>query len=198
MSPQTYVLSDQFKEAFDYAFTLHRSQIRKASNVPYLSHLMAVAALVLEDDGDEEEAIAALLHDAVEDQGGLQTLEQIRVRFGDRVAKIVEECSDTFSSPKPPWRERKLNFLHSLSKANPSVLKVSLADKLHNLRSLLSGYCRDGEEIWKRFRGGKDGTLWYHHQLSKAFHQHVENDMLAEYDRVLNILEGMIEIEGRE
>jgi (p)ppGpp synthase/HD superfamily hydrolase len=193
MSTQNTLLSDQFQEAFNYAFKLHRNQIRKGSDVPYLSHLMSVAALVLENGGDEEEAIAALLHDAVEDQGGLETLDQIRQLFGERVASIVEECTDSFSTPKPPWRDRKLNYLQRLEYASTSALIVSLADKLHNIQSLLFVYLRDGEEIWKRFRGGKEGTLWYYHQLSSTFHTHGENPMLTEFDRVLGRLDRLIE-----
>jgi (p)ppGpp synthase/HD superfamily hydrolase len=193
MSFQNSSLSDRFQEAFNFAFKLHRNQIRKGSHIPYITHLMAVAALVLENGGDEEEAIAALLHDAVEDQGGLETLEQIRSRFGESVAYIVKECSDSFSTPKPPWRERKLNYLNKLESASPSVLRVSLADKLHNIRSLLSIYLQDGEEIWERFRGGKEGTLWYYHQLSRTFQLHGENIMLSEFNDVLNRLDRIIE-----
>lgn len=186
-------LSDQYQEAFDFAFQLHKNQIRKGSFVPYISHLMAVSVLVLENGGDEEEAIAALLHDAVEDQGGLKTLSEIKERFGDRVASIVEECSDSFSSPKPPWRERKEKYLHKLENAPTSVLRVSLADKLHNIQSLYLTYLRDGEETWNRFRGGKEGTMWYYHQLSKKFHQHGKNAMLEDFDRILNQLDLTVE-----
>jgi (p)ppGpp synthase/HD superfamily hydrolase len=193
MSFQNSSLSNRFQEAFNFAFKLHRNQIRKGSKIPYLTHLMAVATLVLENGGNEEEAIAALLHDAVEDQGGLETLEQIRNRFGEGVAYIVKECSDSFSTPKPPWRERKLNYLNKLESASPSVLRVSLADKLHNIRSLLSIYLQDGEEIWERFRGGKEGTLWYYHQLSRTFQLHGENIMLSEFNDVLNRLDRIIE-----
>jgi (p)ppGpp synthase/HD superfamily hydrolase len=193
MSYQAALLSDQFQKAFDYAFKLHRNQIRKGSNIPYLSHLLAVAALVLEDGGDEAEAIAALLHDAVEDQGGFETLNQIKVHFGETIASIVEECSDSFTTPKPPWRERKLEYLKKLSSASPSGLKVSLADKLHNIRSLILAYQKYGEAIWRNFRGGKEGTMWYYHQLSGIFHQHGENVMLAEFDHALRQLDQMIE-----
>jgi (p)ppGpp synthase/HD superfamily hydrolase len=198
MSLQTLTLSENFKEAFNYAFMLHKNQIRKGTNVPYLSHLMAVAVLVLENGGDEEEAIAALLHDAVEDQGGLQTLEEIKRRFGERVSTIVEGCTDSFSIPKPPWRERKLRYLRNLTHASGSILKVSLADKLHNIHSMTHAYQEYREQIWERFRGGKDGTLWYYHQLSRTFHRHGENAMLAEFDRILHQLETLIESEGRE
>lgn len=192
MSFPAVSLSDQFQKAFDYAFKLHRDQIRKGSNIPYLSHLLAVTALVMEDGGDEEEAIAALLHDAVEDQGGLETLNHIKVHFGERVASIVEECSDSFTTPKPPWRVRKSKYLEKLSTASPSVLKVSLADKLHNIRSLILAYQKEGQAIWSNFRGGKEGTMWYYHQLSIIFHRHGENVMLAEFDHALSQLDQLI------
>jgi len=192
MSFQAASLSDQFQKAFDYAFKLHRNQIRKGSNIPYISHLLAVTALVMEDGGDEEEAIAALLHDAVEDQGGLETLNQIKVHFGERVASIVEECSDSFTTPKPPWRDRKSKYLENLSSASPSVLKVSLADKLHNIRSLILAYQKEGQAIWSNFRGGKEGTMWYYHQLSNIFHRHGENVMLAEFDHALGQLDQLV------
>ncbi|OGO18244.1 MAG: phosphohydrolase [Chloroflexi bacterium RBG_16_48_8] len=186
-------LSDRFQEAFNFAFQLHKNQIRKGSDVPYITHLMAVAVLVLENGGDEEEAIVALLHDAVEDQGGLKTLDLIRQRFGEKVASIVEKCSDSFSTPKLPWRDRKESHLHCLVGASPAVLRVSLADKLHNLKSLYSAYRRDGEEIWKHFRGGKEGTLWYYHELSKMFHKEGENIMLSDFDQLLDQFDRMVE-----
>jgi (p)ppGpp synthase/HD superfamily hydrolase len=185
MSEYVQTLGAKFQDAFDFAFQLHKSQIRKGSNVPYISHLMSVTGLVLEDGGDEDEAIAALLHDAVEDQGGLATLEEIRNRFGEKVASMVKECSDSFSIPKPPWIERKEKYLKKLITASPSVLRISLADKLHNIRSLYWAYLQSGEKIWEKFRGGKDGTLWYYHELSKVFHRHENNVMLQEFDRLL-------------
>ena len=189
MSEHVQPLSEKFRSAIDFAFQLHKDQIRKGSNVPYISHLMAVTGLVLESGGDEDEAIAAVLHDAVEDQGGLATLEEIRCRFGDKVASIVKECSDSFSTPKPPWRERKEKYLQKLETASPSVLKISLADKFHNIRSLYWAYLRYGEKTWANFRGGKEGTLWYYHELSKVFHKHNANFMLQEFDRYLEQLE---------
>jgi (p)ppGpp synthase/HD superfamily hydrolase len=155
-------LSGRFQEALVYAATLHDGQVRKGTEVPYVSHLLAVASLVLEHGGDEDEAIAGLLHDAVEDQGGARTLQEIRDRFGDRVAAIVEGCSDTDTIPKPPWRQRKERFLERVRTAQRSVLLVAAADKLHNARTLLASYRAEGEDVWHRFRGGRDGTLWYH------------------------------------
>ena len=189
----SYQLSDRFNEAFNFAFHLHRYQLKKGSHIPYITHLMAVAALVVENGGDEDEAIAGLLHDAVEDQGGLETLEQIRQQYGDEVASIVMECSDTSVTPKPPWRERKEKYLVHLEHASPKALRVSLADKVHNIRCIFFDYQRDGEDLWERFTGKKDGTLWYYHSLSKAFHKVTDNVMLADFDHTLYLLDEMIE-----
>jgi (p)ppGpp synthase/HD superfamily hydrolase len=131
------LLGQRFQAALVQAARLHQRQVRKQSGVPYVSHLLAVCALVLEDGGSEDEAIAALLHDAVEDQGGAQTLDHIRNLFGDEVAAIVDGCSDTDQDPKPPWRERKEAYLRHLADpaTSASVLRVATADKLHNARS---------------------------------------------------------------
>ena len=127
---------------------------------------MAVFSLVLEQGGDEDQAIAALLHDAVEDQGGQPTLQEIRRRFGERVARLVEACTDVDIDPKPPWRPRKELYLRHLQSAPPEVLPVVLADKIHNARAILRDYRQLGDEVWKRFKGGKDGTLWYYRALA--------------------------------
>jgi GTP pyrophosphokinase len=142
-----------------YAACLHAGQTRKRTDRPYIGHLLGVTALVLENGGDEDEAIAALLHDAVEDQGGVITLEAIRRKFGDRVARIVEGCTDSFTTPKPPWRQRKEDYLARLRTALPDVRLVSAADKLNNAREILRDYRTEGEAVWARFNGGKDGTL---------------------------------------
>jgi (p)ppGpp synthase/HD superfamily hydrolase len=142
--------------------------MRKGTSIPYVAHLLAVAALVLEDDGDEDDAIAALLHDAAEDQGGRERLEDIRSRFGQRVAGIVEACSDTFETPKPPWRERKQSYLQHLESAPDEVLRVSLADKLHNIRAITLDYERLGDRLWKRFNPDSD-QLWYYGALAELF-----------------------------
>ena len=138
-------LSPRLHEALSYAATLHADQQRKASGEPYLAHLLAVAALVMEYGGNEEETIAALLHDAVEDQGGMATLAEIRRRFGPAVAEIVEGCSDTAVAPKPPWRQRKEAYIARLRTRPASVRLVSAADKLHNARSILREYRRQGD-----------------------------------------------------
>jgi (p)ppGpp synthase/HD superfamily hydrolase len=185
----TPVLSPRFEEALLYANRLHAGQFRKGSRVLYISHLLAVTALVLEDGGDEDQAIAALLHDAVEDQGGLETLAEIRRRFGGRVANIVDGCTDTYEQPKPAWRPRKVAYLQHLREACADVRRVSLADKLHNARSILMDLRLDGEMTWERFNGGKEGTLWYYHSLVEIFQQADPNPMVTELASVVERIE---------
>jgi (p)ppGpp synthase/HD superfamily hydrolase len=193
----TVQLTDRFRQALDFAFELHACQVRKGSGVPYISHLLGVAGLVLEDDGDEDEAIAGLLHDAVEDQGGAQTLQAIRERFGERVAEIVSGCSDTDQIPKPPWQARKQAYLAHLRLADASTVKVSLADKIHNGRDILMAYHRFGPEIWGRFKGGRDGTLWYYRQLVCVFRERRNDALVDELDRVVSEMEGLAANEGQ-
>lgn len=158
-------LTERFFQALDYASRLHATQKRKsAGDIPMVSHLLAVTSLVMEGGGTEDEAIAALLHDAVEDQGGRTVYEEIKEKFGSAVADIVLGCSDAESYPggtKPPWQERKEHHIASLQSAGPSILLVIAADKLHNLRDLLEHYRIEGDAVWEHFKGGKDGTLWY-------------------------------------
>jgi (p)ppGpp synthase/HD superfamily hydrolase len=151
------------------AAELHAEQERKSSGVPYVSHVLAVASLVIENGGTEDEAIAALLHDAAEDCGGEQTLAKIREQFGACVADIVLGCSDTTEHPKPPWRARKEKYLSHLAHANSSVQLVAIADKLHNLRATLREYALQGDAFWQHFRSGRDGMLWYFSELVRIF-----------------------------
>ncbi len=162
-------LTNRFEEALIYAARLHASQVRKGSGVPYVSHLLGVCALVLEFGGDEDQAIAGLLHDAIEDQGGNDTREEIRQRFGARVTTIVEGCTDADTLPKPPWKPRKEAYIAHLQKATAEVRLVSAADKLHNVRTITADYRQLGEKLWSRFRGGKEGTLWYYRELVRTF-----------------------------
>ncbi len=162
-------LSDQFLAAFSKAFTLHGDQLRKASQIPYIAHLMTVSALVMENGGNEEQAIAALLHDAVEDAGGLETLEEIRETFGDYVADLVDGCTDSYTQPKEDWKPRKIAYLEKLKNASDDVKLISLADKVHNARSILRDLHRTGENTWDKFKGKKSGTLWYYQSLAKIF-----------------------------
>jgi (p)ppGpp synthase/HD superfamily hydrolase len=184
-----FPLQSRFEEALLLAARLHARQKRKDKDLPYISHLLAVTALVFEDGGDEDEVIAALLHDAVEDQGGLRTLEEIRRRFGERVADIVEGCSDAMIHPKPPWRERKQAYLEHLRTASAGVWRVSLADKLHNARSILADLEQDGESVWSRFNGGKQGSLWYYRSLLEIFQTGDDSHMLREFTRVMEEIE---------
>jgi (p)ppGpp synthase/HD superfamily hydrolase len=184
-----FPLQSRFEEALLLAARLHARQKRKDKDLPYISHLLAVTALVLEDGGDEDEAIAALLHDAVEDQGGLRTLEEIHRRFGERVADIVEGCSDAVIHPKPPWRERKLAYLEHLRTASASVRRVSLADKLHNARTILADLEQDGDGVWERFNGGKQGSLWYYRSLLEIFQSGPDSQMLREFAHVMAKIE---------
>lgn len=182
-------LGERFQAAFELAFQLHRGQKRKGSQVAYISHLMATAALVIEMNGSENEAIAALLHDAVEDQGGYETLDHIRARFGDEVARMVQECSDAFVSPKPPWKERKIQYLAHLPQASSGALRVSLADKIHNARDLLITYAQCGEGTWERFRGGREGTLWYYRSLVTTYQGCCASPWVDELARIVGQLE---------
>jgi (p)ppGpp synthase/HD superfamily hydrolase len=156
-------LSARFTEALVFAAQLHRAQRRKGpAEIPYLAHLLAVAGTVIEHGGTEEEAIAALLHDAVEDQGGLSTRETILRLFGPEVTEIIDGSTDATVSPKPPWRERKERFLARLATAPASIQLVVLADKLSNVRSTIRDLRQFGGEVWNWFRGGEQGTLWYY------------------------------------
>jgi (p)ppGpp synthase/HD superfamily hydrolase len=167
--PRPTKLGPKLQRAFEYAAKMHAGQSRKGTAVPYLSHLMAVASLVLEAGGDEEMAIAALLHDVVEDCGGMPRLQEIRKHFGVRVARIVEGCTDSFTEPKPDWMERKRGYLEELKGADDETRLVSASDKLHNVRTILADYRKHGDAIWVRFNGKKEGTLWYYRALSDEY-----------------------------
>jgi (p)ppGpp synthase/HD superfamily hydrolase len=182
-------LSPRFSEALSYVAELHAGQRRKVSGEPYISHLLAVAAIVMEYGGNEDEAIAALLHDAVEDQGGAATLAEIRGRFGAAVAAIVDGCSDTAESPKPPWRLRKESHIARLRDASPSVRLVVAADKLHNALSLQREHRRRGESLWGFFHGGRDGTLWYYRAVVDVLKQAELNPLVEELDRAVEELQ---------
>jgi (p)ppGpp synthase/HD superfamily hydrolase len=173
-------LTQRFEQALAYATQLHALQYRKLTNIPYVSHLLSVAALTLEDGGDEDEAIAALLHDAVEDQGGIATRLAILELFGERVTAIVDGCTETHIVPKPPWRERKLEYLAKISQASTSVRRVALADKVHNARSILIERRVKGEMVWEKFKGGKSGTLWFYSTFLQIYHSDGFNSPLVD------------------
>lgn len=185
-------LTEKFDRAFLYAAATHSEQKRKGTNIPYLAHLLAVAATVLEYDGDEDMAIAALLHDAVEDQGGLPRLEDIRGRFGDRVADIVLACSDSTDAgqSKAPWEARKERYIAHLAELDRETLLVSLADKIHNARSILRDSRREGigSKVWDRFKRPKNLTVWYYSALAEAFRELLPgqlSDELADIARAM-------------
>ena len=184
-------LSERFSSALEYAARLHSTQARKGTPIPYVAHLLAVSSLVLEHGGDEDEAIAALLHDAVEDQGGAETAAEIRRRFGDRVTDIVLGCTDTDVFPKPPWRPRKEAHLERLRSAPFSVLLVAAADKLHNARAISGEYRQQGEQVWTRFNGGREGTLWYYRATLELLRQRAAGSLVDELTRVVADLEAL-------
>ncbi|WP_199248464.1 HD domain-containing protein [[Phormidium] sp. ETS-05] len=183
------MLSERFNQALVYAAQLHANQKRKGSDVPYVAHLLGVASIALEYGAGEDEAIAALLHDAIEDQGGPATREEIRRRFGDTVTAIVDGCTDAETIPKPPWRQRKEAYIAHIANASGQVRLVSAADKLHNSRSLLKDYRLIGDALWDRFSGGKEGTLWYYRSLVTAFRQHGTTPLIEDLDRTVTELE---------
>jgi (p)ppGpp synthase/HD superfamily hydrolase len=159
--------------ALELAFRLHGHDARKESQIPYLAHLLSVCALVQLDGGSQEEAIAALLHDAIEDKSTQISREEIGKQFGQKVLNIVKISSDTPSDyvggPKPPWKERKQAYIKHIYETDPALLRVTVADKVDNARAILADYQRIGDEVWKRFNAGKDGQLWYYKSCVEAF-----------------------------
>jgi GTP pyrophosphokinase len=182
------ILGARFERALVLAAQLHQQQTRKGTSIPYVSHLLAVASLVIENGGDEDCAIAALLHDAVEDQGGRATLERIRAEFGERVAELVEACTDAEVTPKPPWRARKEQYIAHLAEASDAARLISAADKLHNARAILADYRELGDALWERFAGGREGTLWYYQALVAAFVASGRNRVVDELERTVTEL----------
>lgn len=182
-------LTSRFADAVAYALDLHRGHRRKVAGSPYVAHLLRVAGIAIESGADEDEAIAALLHDAVEDCGGAATSAEIGRRFGARVAEIVDGCSDTDQTPKPPWRPRKEAYLHRLEAASPSVRLIVAADKLDNARSILRDYRQLGESIWDRFRAGREGTLWYFRAVVDALRQTDATPLVEELEQAVRRVE---------
>lgn len=183
------VLGERFEQALQFAAATHRSQVRKGGGIPYVGHLLGVCSLVIEDGGDEDEAIAGLLHDAAEDQGGEAMLDEIRTRFGDHVADIVAACSDTFETPKPPWQARKQTYIDHLEDQPDPVLRLSLADKLFNARAILRDYLLVGDPVWTRFKAGRDAQLWYYRELATRFNLLLPGRMAAELGEVIDDLD---------
>jgi (p)ppGpp synthase/HD superfamily hydrolase len=168
-SKKSWKRSRRFDEAVPFAIEVHRDDTRKGSDIPYIGHLLGVCSLVIEEDGTEDQAIAALLHDTAEDHGGREMLEKIEARFGERVMKIVEACSDTLEDPKPDWRPRKEKYLKRLGEESEEVLLVSLADKLYNARAIVRDYRSVGDKLWDRFSKGRDEQLWYYRSLRETY-----------------------------
>jgi len=182
-------LTSRFREALVWAAELHETQTRKGGDTPYVAHLLAVASTVIEHGGDEDQAIAALLHDAIEDQGGDETRQEMRRRFGDRVVAIVDACTDTDETPKPPWRVRKERYIAHLAEIPDDALLISLADKYQNVSAIWRDYQLVGEKLWDRFSGSKDGTLWYYRSLATAYAARDGGWLATEVDRIVGDLE---------
>ncbi|MBM3491450.1 MAG: bifunctional (p)ppGpp synthetase/guanosine-3',5'-bis(diphosphate) 3'-pyrophosphohydrolase [Alphaproteobacteria bacterium] len=188
-------LTERFERALVYAAQVHGGQARKGSTAPYVAHLLAVAATVLEYGGSEELAIATLLHDAVEDQGGLPRLAHIRHRFGHRVADIVRACSDSVvnsaaGEAKPAWRQRKQRYLDHLATLDAETLLVSLADKVHNARAILRDLRKPevGPAVWQRFSNPRQETLWYYAALAEAFQRFLPGQLADELAEIVAVL----------
>ena len=184
--------TDRFKDALAYAHQVHQGQRRKGTRIPYIAHILGVTAIALEYGADEDEAIGALLHDAAEDGGGEARLAEIRARFGDAVGDIVLGCSDSLvehPEDKLPWRDRKENYLAHIENASDSVSLVSAADKLHNVRAITRDLREHGDEVWERFQGKREGTLWYYEAVADAllrrYHAPLTRDLQSEVDELL-------------
>ena len=182
-------LTTKFKRAFAYAASIHGGKLRKKTRIPDLGHVLGVTAIALEYGADETEAIAALLHDAVEDAGGKKRLLDIQRKFGPKVAKIVEGCTDSLAERKPPWLERKKKYVAHVRSAPIPTKLVSAADKLQNVRSLLRNYHEEGDQLWRRYASGKEGALWYYRALVRAFTGKRIKPLVREIDRALAELE---------
>ncbi|MFO7976687.1 MAG: HD domain-containing protein [Candidatus Hydrogenedentota bacterium] len=179
-------------QAFSFAERLHRDQFRKNTDIPYVYHLLAVAALVGEYGGNDRQVAAAFLHDAAEDQGGEDTLRTIESHFGKEVAAYVRACSDCMSSPKPPWRARKEAFIQQLPELSAETKLIIAADKLHNVRSILRDYRQQGEALWERFNGGRAGTLWYHLSVVETLGATWQHPILNELQDAVKTLLSLI------
>jgi len=184
-------LSPQFEKALIYATRIHGGKLRKKTRIPYIAHILGVTAIALEYGANETEAIAALLHDAVEDCGGAKRLRDIEHKFGKRVARIVEDCTDTDQTPKPPWLERKKAYVEHVRHASMPTKLVSTSDKLHNIRAILMDYRQEEEKLWSRFNGGKQGALWYYRALVNSLNGKRIQSLVQELDRTLTELESL-------
>jgi (p)ppGpp synthase/HD superfamily hydrolase len=182
-------LTERFDEAVRYTREVHAGQTRKGANAPYISHLLGVSSIVLDDGGNEDEAIAALLHDAAEDHGGRARLEDIRARFGEAVAKIVEDCTDSWETPKRPWAERKRAYAEHARTLPASSLRVSVADKVHNAYAILRDLRNEGEAVWERFNAAPDDVISYYQSLVRAYREAGGGKLVDELDRIVRGIE---------
>jgi (p)ppGpp synthase/HD superfamily hydrolase len=182
-------LTGRFDEAVRYAREVHAEQRRKATSTPYIAHLLGVSSIVLDDGGNEDEAIAALLHDAAEDQGGRARLEDIRSRSGDAVARIVEDCTDSWETPKKPWAERKRAYAEHARTLPPSSLRVSVADKVHNAYAILRDLRNEGESVWDRFNAPADDVISYYQSLLRAYREAGGGKLVDELERIVRGIE---------
>jgi (p)ppGpp synthase/HD superfamily hydrolase len=197
-------LGPRFLEAVELAARCHADHTRKGTGIPYLAHLLAVSGLVLQAGGDEEEALAALLHDVLEDRPKCVTPKEIEDRFGGRVLEIVTECSDGLpeesgESPERDagnWLERKTRYIAHLAEAEPSVLRVSCADKIDNARAIVADLRRHGDDLWKRFHVTGDQELWYYRSLAEAF-QSRRDDLGDDTVWLVDELERLVDVMGR-
>jgi (p)ppGpp synthase/HD superfamily hydrolase len=182
-------LGDRFDAAVRYAREIHAGQTRKGTTAPYIAHLLGVSSIVLDDGGSEDEAIAALLHDAAEDHGGRPRLDDIRSRFGDTVARIVEDCTDSWETPKKPWAERKRAYAEHARTLPSASLRVSVADKVHNTYAILRDLRNQGEAVWDRFNASPDDVLSYYQSLVRSYRDAGGGKLVDELDRIVRGIE---------
>ncbi len=190
-------LANPCERALVFATRAHAKQLKKGTSVPYAAHILGVASLVLDAGGDEDLAIAALLHDVVEDCGGAPRLKEIRRSFGKRVAHLVDGCTDTDQDPKPPWRKRNEDYLKHLRTVDTDTRLVSAADKLYNARMILADYREIAEAVFERFSGKREGTLWYYQALVKDFRRGKRNRLTDELERVVTELDRLAGSRGK-
>ena len=194
------VVGKRFRDALVWAAELHEDQSRKGGNIPYVGHLLGVSAIVLEHGGNEDQAIAALLHDALEDQAHKMSAGEIRARFGDTVERIVEACTDgdpqeQLDRNKAKWRLRKEKYIAAIATKPPEAIIVSMADKLYNARSILEDYRAIGDPVWSRFTTGREGTLWYYTALVDAFEAYGHDRLWGELSRTVSELKNLVNAE---
>ncbi len=196
-------LTPRFAEAMRYTYRWHAAQTRKGTEIPYLSHLLAVASIALEYGADEDEAIAALLHDSLEDgprysgEPRAQIEQELREHFGERVLQIILGCTDTSSDgslgePKESWKERKMAYLKHLESVDASVLLVAASDKLHNVRCILRDFRQLGDQLWDRFSGGKEGSLWYYRSLAEILGRRMPGGLAVELQKLVTELQAAV------